>query len=455
MGFDSLGYLFFLYGLVCLFRFWRASPTLLLAASLVFYAGFDWRHFAVLLPLAALTYAGGLSLSRTKGPWRLAGLLTLVFLPLATYKIGAAAGFGWAFPLGISFFTFHCASYLVDCYRGTVSPEPSARNVLLYVAFFPQLVAGPITRAREMLPQFRALRAPDARTARRSACRIYLGFLKKFAIANVVGVFAKEVLAHPTIYHGYVVLLAVFCGRYFIYADFSGYTDIAIGSARLLGVELPENFRRPFAALSIADYWRRWHITLSSWIRDYVFFPLAASPLGAAGPYPLVVITFLVLGAWHGLSVNFLLYGLWHGTFLVLHDATRGPRQRLWKRLGIHDGLVPNWAFSWFTFVAIVCPPTILFLTAHPGDALAVVHGFAQTSGRTFVRGVRWYHLVSAQVSIALLEGYQWLSERVDCFEKLEKLPRALRWLGVLLALAWLGFAGEFAADLGFLYFQF
>ena len=151
--------------------------------------------------------------------------------------------------------------------------------------------------------------------------------------------------------------------------------DIAIGAARLLGVSLPENFRRPFAASSIADYWRRWHITLQAWIRDYVFFPLAGSSVGAAtGAYPLIFLTFAILGAWHGLSWNFLLYGTWHASFLVLHDLTRGPRLRLWDKLGLKESRLGSWLFAWGTFVFFVTPPTILFLTHAPSDALAVVH---------------------------------------------------------------------------------
>lgn len=456
MGFDSVGFYFFLYALVCLFWFWRASPVLLLGASLLFYAGLDPRHLPLLLSLSALAWFGAPHVAKGRNPWILRGLIALTLLPLAALKLAIAASAGWALPLGLSFYAFHCVSYLVDCHRGTAEPERSAKKLFLYVAFFPQLVAGPITRAREMLPQFDRLGRPDGSATRRSLWRIYLGLLKKLAIANVTGMLALEVFAHPGNYNGYLVLFAVFAGRYFIYADFSGYTDIALGSAALLGLRLPENFLRPFAATSIADYWRRWHITLQAWIRDYVFFPLAGSSLGAmVGTYPLVLLTFVLLGAWHGLSWNFLLYGLWHGAFLVLHDATRGARMRLWASLGVRDGLISSWIFPWATFVLLVCPPTVLFLTQTPADALAVVHALGQGVGRTWVQNLRWYHFVTAELSILFVEVFQWLSARTDCLAQYERLPRPVRWLALVGALGWLVFAAELGGGRGFLYFQF
>lgn len=455
MGFDSLGYYFFLYGVVCLLWLWRPKAWLLLVASLVFYASFSWKFLPLLVAMSWVAHQGALRLGGSKSKGQLAALLAVTFLPLACWKIMEAGGTSLVFPLGISFFTFHCASYLIDAYRGTATPERSFLKVLLYVSFFPQLVAGPITRAREILPQLAELHRPKGPEARRALWRIYLGLLKKLAIANVLGVVVKEVYANPSLYHGSIVLAAVLFGRYFIYADFSGYTDIAVGSARLLGISLPENFNRPFAAPSIGEYWRRWHMTLSSWIRDYLFYPLAASPLGIGGAYPLVISTFLFLGLWHGLSVNFLLYGLWHGIFLCLHDATRPLRERVWKALGLKDGIVARYLFPWFTFLFLVCPPTILFLSRTPEGALDFIHALSNNQGIGYVKGIGWYHHSTAHFTIIGLEAFQWLNARVNCFERFEKLPFPVRWLVTLLALAWLALAGEFTSNLNFLYFQF
>lgn len=455
MGFDSPGYYVFLYGIACLLWLWRPSPRILLAASLLFYATFDVRLLPLLLGEALLAWWGGLRLEKNKSRAQLAWLLAASFLPLLFWKILEASKGSIAFPLGLSFFTFHCASYLIDCFRGAWKPEPAFSRVLLYVAFFPQLVAGPITRAREIFPQIGTLSWPGAEEAKRAAWRIYGGLFKKLAIANVVGVYAREVFQEPQIYHGWMAMMAVVFARYYIFADFSGYTDIAIGSARLLGVKLPENFRRPFAADCLADYWRRWHMTLSAWIRDYVFFPLAASPAAAGGVYPLVIFTFLLLGLWHGFTVNFLLYGLWHGIFLVLHDATREPRQRLWAALGLEGGLAARWLFPWATFLLLVCPPTIFFLTKNPGEAMALLRSFGNVQGRTFVKGVQWYHLATAEISIITLELCQFAQARTDLFRKFEALPRILRWAGVAAAAVWLLLAGEFSLAPGFLYFQF
>lgn len=455
MGFDSAGYYFFLYGVICLLWLWRPSAHLLLAASLLFYGLFDWRLLPLLVAMSALSWAGALWLEKGKSKGKLAALLALAFLPLLAWKLLDAAQGSIAFPLGLSFFTFHCASYLIDCYRGAWKAEGSFSRVLLYVAFFPQLVAGPITRAKEIFPQLAALARPSKEETKRALWRIYLGLFKKLAIANVVGIFAIEVFREPAIYHGWVVLFAVVFARYYIYADFSGYTDIAIGSARLLGITLPENFRRPFAAPSIGEYWQRWHITLSAWIRDYVLYPLVASPLSRGGLYPLLLITFLLLGLWHGFTVNFVLYGLWHGLMLVLYEATRAKRQTIWRALGLEKGIAASWIFPWLTFFLLVCPPTVLFLTRTPQAALGVVEALANGQGRTYVKGVQWYHLATAELSIIALELYQWLQARFDCFRKFEALPAPLRWAGVVAAAAWLLLAGEFAVEKGFLYFQF
>lgn len=428
---------------------------MLTLASLVFYASFDWRLLPLLVGMSALAWQGAKQLGARPAKPMLAALLGATFLPLLGWKVLDASRGGPVFPLGLSFFTFHCASYMIDSYRGTAKPEPRFLRVLLYVAFFPQLVAGPITRAREIFPQFDRLARPSREEAERAAWRIYVGLFKKFTIANVIGACALEVFREPQIYQWKLVAVALLFARYYIYADFSGYTDIAIGSARLLGIRLPENFQRPFAASSIADYWRRWHMTLSAWIRDYVFYPLVSTPLAKGGAYPLVVLTFLLLGLWHGLTVNFLLYGLWHGVFVVLHDATRKQRQAVWRGLGIESGIAANWIFPWFTFLFLLCPPTILFFAKSPADAFQLVGSLFNEQGRTYLKGVRWYHLATAQVSIILLELGQWLAARFDLYARLKALPAPVRWLAALLAAVWLMLAGEFSLEKGFLYFQF
>lgn len=460
MGFDSPWYYPFLYALVCLFWYWRPSLSLLLGASLAFYAAFDARHLLLMLGLSVATYLLSFRVSEgataakahTRARW-LTVSLVLIFLPLLFYKLADVQQWRLLFPLGLSFYTFHCTSYLIDCHRGLFAAERSPKKALLYISFFPQLIAGPITRPLEIFPQLARISPPDRLAAERAVWRIYLGLFKKFTIANVLILLTREVFASPAQFKAPMVALAVLCGRYFIYSDFSGYCDIGIGSARLLGIRLPENFRRPFAATSIADYWRRWHITLSAWIRDYVFFPLTTSPLAAAGLYPLTIFTFLLLGLWHGVSWNFVLYGLWHGNLLVLHDLTRRRRERLWRSLGLEGQA--GWVFSWLTFLLLVCPPTILFLTHTLKEALDVAVGMAQENGLLFVKSVSGSRFLFAILSVAFLEIYQWFQERGDCFERFRKYPAPLRWAFAAAALAWLAFAGEFSQDPGFLYFRF
>ena len=238
-------------------------------------------------------------------------------------------------PIGISFYTFQSLSYTLDVYRGRLRAERDPIRFALFVAFFPQLVAGPIVRADELLPQL----ARPPRLARADVdvalYRIAKGVVKKVVFGDFVAAsFTDRVFATPLTFSSLENLLALCAFTLQIYADFSGYSDIAIGTARLFGVVLPENFDRPYQAHDIADFWRRWHMTLSRWLRDYVYYPLGGSRLGTARTALNLAITMLLVGIWHGAGWTFVVYALLHAFAMVFNRLTRTPAGASRVRLG-------------------------------------------------------------------------------------------------------------------------
>lgn len=237
---------------------------------------------------------------------------------------------GLILPVGISFYTFQTLSYSIDVYRREVAPASRFSELALYVAFFPQLVAGPIERAARLLPALQQPRRLSADQTFRGLHQILLGLFKKVAIADGVAVTVDQIFASPAPTWIEVIVGSALFGLQ-IYCDFSGYTDIARGSARLLGIELTRNFDVPYFSRNPREFWRRWHISLSTWLRDYVYIPLGGSRYGALSTYRNLLVTMLLGGLWHGAAWTFLLWGLYHGALLCLHRGWQAWCRK-WKR---------------------------------------------------------------------------------------------------------------------------
>ena len=246
-------------------------------------------------------------------------------------------------PVGISFFTFQSMSYVIDVYRGTLRPLPSLLDYAFYVSFFPQLVAGPIVRARDFAPQiYRPLHITQQMFAQ-GVYLICVGLLKKAVISDYISLnFVDRIFDNPSLYSGVENLLGIYGYTLQIYCDFSGYSDMAIGIALLLGYHFPQNFNAPYRSVSITDFWRRWHISLSSWIRDYIYISLGGNRKGTARTYVNLIVTMLLGGLWHGASLNFVAWGGMHGMALALHKWMRTNvfhhdkhyESHGWRRLG-------------------------------------------------------------------------------------------------------------------------
>lgn len=224
-------------------------------------------------------------------------------------------------PIGISFYTFQSISYIVDVYRGEIRSSKSFLDYAFYMTFFPHLVAGPIVRAKDFLGQINSPENLDARRYKENLFRIVTGLVKKLLIADYLGKYVDMVFANPSFYTGGENLLGALAYSFQIYFDFSGYSDIAIGLALLLGYRLKENFENPYGSSNVTEFWRKWHISLSTWLRDYVYIPLGGNRKGTFNTYLFLLITMLVGGFWHGASWQFVCWGAAHGLALALHKA--------------------------------------------------------------------------------------------------------------------------------------
>ncbi|MCB9857843.1 MAG: MBOAT family protein [Phycisphaerales bacterium] len=380
-----------------------ARHVMLLVASYAFYMA--WNPWLVLLIIGStvLDFVVGLMLGRTEGEGRRKALLivslvgNLGVLGLFKYadffihSFGSLVeqfGFradvrtlGLLLPVGISFYTFQTLSYTIDVYRRRIEPEGSFLRFALFVAFFPQLVAGPIVKARDFLPQLLAPRRFDWGSLDAGLMLILVGLTKKVLIADNLATLVDPVFAHPERYTTADLWLGMFCYAGQIYGDFSGYSDMAIGLAKLLGFELCLNFASPYLAVSLSDFWRRWHISLSSWLRDYLYIPLGGSHGTRWKTARNLMLTMLLGGLWHGASWTFVVWGAIHGIALVVQkaygwlvggEARRSSDGALARRHPL--AVLPGWAATFLVvnvaWVFFRCQPVIDPDTGIMGSAI-------------------------------------------------------------------------------------
>lgn len=386
MLFASLDFFVFLVivlGLIFVTASNRLKKLILLCASYFFYGYWDVRFLLLIFTSTAVDFLVGGRLVRA-GSIRQRKLLLgvsvvtnlglLGFFKYYNFFIDSArpilAQFGLGvsnldiiLPVGISFYTFQTMSYTLDIYRGQLKPTKSFVDFALFVAFFPQLVAGPIVRARDFLPQLnREIRLEGANLW--AGGQIFLvGLAKKLLIADTVAPFVDNVLVRPQVFSSVTVWLAVIAYALQIYADFSGYSDMAIGCARMLGFRLVKNFDMPYLAKNISEFWRRWHISLSSWLRDYLYIALGGNRKGDVRTYVNLMLTMLLGGLWHGASWNFVIWGGLHGLALVVYRlCPAGIKRRFIRFTPLSTGLT-------FLFVLWAW---VIFRVADLGTALTV-----------------------------------------------------------------------------------
>jgi alginate O-acetyltransferase complex protein AlgI len=373
MLFTSTSYLVFL-PVVLLLYYWlrpAARRYMLLLASWLFYAAYNPWFMWVILATTSVDWVAGAQIDQTDSPRRralwLGASITSNLGLLAYFKYsgfllenlgvhGHAIGLQhWAWraglPLGISFHTFQGISYVVDVYRRHIQPVRSFTEFALFVSFFPQLVAGPIVRAPEFIPQIDCRSEADALERRQGVGLIMYGMFKKVYVADVMASWVNDAYADPSRFSGFGLLCATLAFTVQIYCDFSGYSDIAIGSAQLFGIRLPTNFDSPYLAMSIREFWQRWHMTLSRWLRDYLYIPLGGNQRGTGRTYVNLMITMVLGGLWHGAGWNWVVWGAIQGIvmsverFTGLDRAPNGGVARFGRWLVTFVIVVVSWVF--------------------------------------------------------------------------------------------------------------
>jgi alginate O-acetyltransferase complex protein AlgI len=401
---------------------WR---PFIIAASFVFYSWWDWRFVFLLAASILWNQLLAVRIHRASVQSQRKALLTLAlvgnigvlayfkyydFFVSSSQNLATIVGFdlpisvrGVVLPVGISFYTFMAISYVVDTYRGDTVPT-TLEKFAAYLSFFPHLVAGPIVRPNELIPQMETPRNPRVVDTSRAFYLIATGLFKKVVIANYLAAnIVDEVFATPDQHSSLEILIGVYAYAVQIYADFSGYTDIAIGLALLLGFKFPQNFDSPYAAVSIQDFWRRWHMTLSRWLRDYLYIPLGGNRKGIPITYRNLMLTMLIGGLWHGAGWTFVVWGGIHGLALVAEHWWRG-------RPGYAPGPDTFLRRNWQRFVTfqIVCFAWIFFRSDSFSTAWDMITGL-------FTRWGEASPLVTAGVLLAIAVGIgsQYLPARV------------------------------------------
>lgn len=399
MVFSSASFLFYFLPVVlalyfpCV-RFGRLRNWILLAASLFFYTWGEGEFVAVMLLSVVTNYFLGIWVykaherSNAKLQVGVAIAFNLVLLVIFKYTNFLVANlnlllaeFGLPqlvvghvhLPIGISFFTFHCVSYIMDIYRRQTPPQMSLPNTALYISLFPQLVAGPIIRYKDIASQI-THRIVDSERFAKGINRFIIGLGKKVLIANVLALPADKIFAIPAEHLTTpVAWLGIVCYTFQIYFDFSGYSDMAIGLGHMFGFKFMENFNYPYIARSIQEFWRRWHISLSTWFRDYLYIPLGGNRVGKFRLYFNLVMVFFLCGLWHGASWNFVLWGMFHGLFSVIERFSIGKRLTQGSRIVAHAYTMLVVMVAWVFFRVETLPMALTYLKA--------MFGFAQGSG--------------------------------------------------------------------------
>ena len=489
MLFNSLAYAVFLpLAFAC---HWLCPPrarwAVLLAFSYYFYMSWDPQLVWLILFTTAVSWAAALCVARAKtdvgrkaalGLGAAACLGCLFFFKYFNFAadtlhtVAAAAGFGLqpvtlqlVLPVGISFYTFQTLSYIIDVSRGTMPAERHFGYYALYVSFFPQLVAGPIERAGRLLPQLRAPRRLDAAKCTAGLQRILIGLFKKVVVADTFATYVDAVYADLPGKTGLTLLFSTFLFAVQIYCDFSGYSDIAVGSAALLGVDLMENFKSPYFARSVREFWRRWHISLTGWFTDYVYIPLGGSRCSRPRHMANLLFTFFLSGLWHGAAWHFVAWGVFHGALLCLEQAYIPRLDRLQARLGRSaPGLALTAARTGYT-ILLATIGWVFFRAETMADAFYVLANMWRGLNPLRIleymacTGMTAWGLAGVGVLLAVLAVYDgWSYYHRPALESLSAARPIWRYLvyygaAVAIVAAWMMQPYGAAAD--FIYFQF
>jgi len=484
MLFNSLHFAIFLPVVFIFYWFFtnknlKLQNALLLISSYFFYACWDWRFMFLLLFSTLLDYITGLKMqdSKTQNQKRfwfwLSIIINLGFLGVFKYYNFFAASFaqsvshlGWeisplmlnvVLPVGISFYTFHGLSYVIDIYKNRIKAERNFVDYAVFVSFFPLLVAGPIERATHLLPQIKKQRTFDYSKAADGLRQILWGLFKKIVIADNCAVFANQIFNNSEDMSGSTLVLGALFFTFQIYGDFSGYSDIALGTARLFGVELLRNFAFPYFSRDIAEFWRRWHISLSSWFKDYLYIPLGGSSGGNWMRIRNTFIIFVVSGFWHGANWTFIVWGFFNALFILPSIIMKTNR----NHIGIvaKGRLLPSMKelVQMILTFSLTVFAWIFFRAVNIDHAIKYIGGIFKPSLFTVPKFDLMENVTSTIILIVIFILIEWQGrENQYAIEGIGKVnSKSIRWISYIIILLAIYFYGNFGENVEFIYFQF
>lgn len=479
MLFNSLQFLVFFQIVIAIYFSapQRFRWALLLVSSCYFYMIFIPKFILVLFFLILIDYSAGIIIEKSTGRGRRLWLITslvanigmLGFFKYFTFlNSNLDSMFRWIgwnqpfpqfdvrLPIGLSFHVFQSMSYTIEVYRGRQKAERHLGIYALYVMFFPQLVAGPIERAGNLLHQFHQEHAFDYRRVMDGLKLMLWGFFKKLVIADRLAVLVDQVYGRPGEFDSLSLVMATYCFAIQIFCDFSGYSDIAIGAAHVMGFKLMDNFNRPYHAQSISEFWRRWHISLSTWFRDYLYIPLGGNRVGRQRWCLNLFLTFLISGLWHGANWTFIIWGALHGFYLIFSIWTEGIRSRLILRLGLDRlPMITRGLRALLTF-HLVAFGWIFFRAHTVSDAFLIVARLFMVNPVETQTSLK---LPEAEIviilgSILFMEVVHWFHRHGQLRQFMWAQPVGIRWPVYLTTVLLIVFCGKFTSQ-SFIYFQF
>lgn len=475
MLYTSFKFLLF-FPIVCLFYFLfkkeKTRKIWLLISSYFFYICWNAYYSLLLLFSTIVTYLSGKYISKYPKKKKTFLIISLVinigilfFFKYANFfidnlnnilnifKISNFNHLDILLPVGISFYTFQALSYTMDIYRGDVKEEKSFLDYALFVSFFPQLVSGPIEKSKDFLPQLKIKHNFDYDRVKKGLLIMLVGFIFKMVVADRIAIAVNTVYGNLSNYSGIILFITAILYSFQIYTDFYGYSLIAKGTAKVLGYELYDNFDSPYLSKSIKEFWRRWHISLSTWFRDYLYFPLGGSRTSYIKKIRNIMIVFLVSGLWHGASWTFVIWGLLHGLYQVIGILTSKLREKIKFNNKILSSLKIVFTFLLVTFA------WIFFRASTFTDAIYVItNSFKNFDLNLMSLGLDKYNLIFMFASVVLIVIFDILRLKVDLYRWLQKRNIVIRWI-IYFALIWItlifGIYGPGYSENTFIYIQF
>ena len=483
MLFNSLNFIIFFVVTITLYYIVPKNMQwkLVLAASLIFYMSWRPELIFLLLGVILINYIGGIAIEsaedgKTK-KYRLALALALDFGILAVFKylmfisntfgwlyelLGRdypIKGFGIVLPAGISFYTFQAAGYLIDIYRGNYKSEKSFFRFAAFMSFFPQIIAGPIERGNLMLNQLFTPKKINAYNISMGIKIMLWGYFKKVVIADRLNVLVNTVYGAPAEYEGLALIIATLCFTVQIYCDFSGYSDIARGCAGTMGIELINNFDRPYFSKSIREFWRRWHISLSSWFKDYLYIPLGGNRVSIPRQWLNYMITFMVSGLWHGASWTFVVWGALHGFYQIIGNIKYRifGKQKFKFFLTDFISMLITFAliaFAWIFFKANNISDGI-YIVSHLLDNISAAADVQYLYEVLNGMGLNFFELVLMAGAVFYLILCEIISFKYEINELMLKVPFVFRFAFYYVTAVMIIGMGVFSSGGDFIYFQF